>query len=243
MRYFDVCSTEIFDKAMKCMEAEQAFFEASAKWAKVGRRLAKAMAEVEFISADVAIEAADDEVIANRLAKAKYTLGVAERDFEVAAREYEEAVKKWKALPKDVLQAKEDLKKCLFAESHMKSLDDCNLILVNIDGQDKLRPISECEINGKVYKCDFSNADEENYITAKELFHGCVMTIRNQKKTYLIRAFGIRKLNIYVWEIPYKEDGEYSVSEAFEVMKSNYRCVFNNIPTERPSVSRFWGLG
>ena len=111
------------------------------------------------------------------------------------------------------------------------SLKDFNLIMVNVDGRERFQPISECEINGKVYKCNFSKVDQENvYIPDIELWKGCIMNIRNQKKIYFLRAlvFGA----VYIWELPYKENVEYTLEEAREFATHN-PTVYTNIPLEK----------
>ena len=95
-------------------------------------------------------------------------------------------------------------------------LKDYNLMLVSVkDRGVAVQPISECEINGRVYKCDSVNVNEENsYIPVNELQYGSIMNIRNQKKAYFIR---IQKYfwrwYVYVWEIPYRENADYSIVE------------------------------
>lgn len=98
------------------------------------------------------------------------------------------------------------------------SLKDYNLTLVNIEGRGvALQPISECQINDAVYKCDSSETDEEKlYIPIDELELGCVMNIKHQKKAYFIRIQEFFwKWYVYIWELPYKEDTEYSVTDVY----------------------------
>ena len=92
--------------------------------------------------------------------------------------------------------------------------------------------IDECEINGKVYKSDSSSTI---YIPVDGVCCGGIMNIRKQKKTYFIRARGFYKLIVCIWELPYKENGEYSVKEALEFLKHNKKSLrgFSNIPSEK----------
>ena len=113
---------ETFAKGLEYMEVEQAFFDAHAKWIDAGDRRVEARTEVNTLCADIAIEAADGEEIANRLASAKSKASVADSVFGVATREYEVARANLNALPQDVLQAKAKLAKARYRIAMAKYL-------------------------------------------------------------------------------------------------------------------------
>lgn len=107
--------------------------------------------------------------------------------------------------------------------------------MVTIDPHDigsHSRSLYECEINSMVYKSVSRLYSNDIYIPAEELRRGCIMNIREQKKTYFIKTRGILNLYVYVWKLPYKEDAEYSVKEAYEFLKHNKppRLCFSTLP-------------
>lgn len=99
------------------------------------------------------------------------------------------------------------------------NLKDYNLEVVTIDEKMfRLRPISDCIINGRKYIYDSNEKDEEKiYIPKGELIFGCVMSVQNQEKSWIIRTnelFWTWYIEIY--EVPYKKNADYLKSEIFE---------------------------
>ena len=125
-----------------------------------------------------------------------------------------------------------DLERCdATVPTNLMILSDLDLKIISASDIG-LWAIDECEINGKVYKCDSSRNIN---IPAKEVYHGGIMNIREQKKTYFIKVRGFCELIVCIWELPYKENAEYSVEEACEFLKHNKNslCSFSNIPSEK----------
>lgn len=93
-----------------------------------------------------------------------------------------------------------------------------NIEVVPIENQMyRLRPINNCIINGKIY---ISNNKE--YIPTEQLMLGCVMSMQHQKKSWIIlmKEF-FEKWCIEIYEVPYKENADYSTSKILELIMCN----------------------
>lgn len=97
---------EVFPNALLHTEEEIAFCDAHTKVLAIGSQLVDARTDVSSICADIAIDAADAESLANELASAKSKVNTLESAFQVAMRELDEAREKMYAVSQEVLQAK-----------------------------------------------------------------------------------------------------------------------------------------
>jgi len=104
-------------------------------------------------------------------------------------------------------------------------LKDYNLKVVTIERRGfALQPISNCVISGREYMCNpDETAEEKLYIPVEELKFGCAISIKQQKKTYIIKIEEfLWKWYVKIWEMPYKENADYSQLEIFEFMRKNH---------------------
>lgn len=103
-------------------------------------------------------------------------------------------------------------------------LKDFNLELVAKEKQERgkgVKPIVDCIINGKRYFRDSENRNEENiYIPIEWLKEGCIMSIAEQKRTWLIKLEKFMwQYYIQIWEVPYAENGCYSFKYKYDTMR------------------------
>lgn len=84
-----------------------------------------------------------------------------------------------------------------------------------------LYPINDCIFNGERYQGNSEEPTEENmYLRTKGLEHGCIMSIEQTQKAYIIKKDSFwGALYIDIWEIPYKSEG-YTDEDKFRVFRS-----------------------
>lgn len=114
---------------------------------------------------------------------------------------------------------------------NLKIFDKRGMVII-VPSDIGLLSLRGCEINGKVYK-SARLYSSDIYIHAEELRCGCILNFRAEKKTYFIKARGFLNLFVYVCELPYKENAEYSVEEAYKYLKHNKKTIrcFSTVPS------------